>query len=60
MESSGTSTNCDRLAPEDLSEHVMATLRYTVPQDDEPIVYLVDYESTTIKLEERTIAKVGS
>ncbi|GGX95577.1 hypothetical protein GJV26_02430 [Massilia dura] len=34
---------------------VQAELRFTVPQDDAPIVYLVDYASTTIKLESRQV-----
>ena len=36
-------------------DSVEAELRFTTPQDDQPVVYLVDYESTTIKLEPRLI-----
>lgn len=36
-------------------ESVEAELRFAVPQGDQPIVYLVDYENTTIKLESRMI-----
>lgn len=38
-----------------VAEYVEAELRFTVPQDDRPIVYLVDYESTTIKLESHLV-----
>lgn len=39
----------------DRTGNVRAELRFTVPQEDTPIVYLVDYASTTIKLESHVV-----
>lgn len=34
---------------------VRSTLRFSIPQEEYPVVYLVDYSSTTIKLEEHAV-----